>query len=361
MSLLARYLFRNNLQLLLPTLAIGTGLYILSDLFDRIDDLMDSGVGLQVALWYFIAKLPLIISQILPAVFLLSTLVQLCMMSRARELVALQAGGISFAAILRILMVCGLVWGGVQLGFSQVLGVAGERESSRIWQELVRKRASDTVVLQRVWFTDGAWVVSLESVAPARGTGTGLSAYHLADDGQHMDQVIRAESFTATPGDWTLHNASIFDPTGYVVDKLPEKKLALQQDVATFQIVAPATDPSRLPLWLLGDAIEKLRQAGSNVEALRTAWHMKLSYAASMAVMALVAVALVTWRDNVYLSAGVALVFTFLFYSMFTVGGTVGQMGILPPPVAAWSANILVAVVALWRIILVIAPRRFGR
>ncbi len=37
MSLLTRYLVRNNLFLLFVILLIGTGLYVLTDLFERLD------------------------------------------------------------------------------------------------------------------------------------------------------------------------------------------------------------------------------------------------------------------------------------------------------------------------------------
>ena len=38
MSLLFRYLTKNNAMILLPTLAVGIGLYVLTDLFERLDN-----------------------------------------------------------------------------------------------------------------------------------------------------------------------------------------------------------------------------------------------------------------------------------------------------------------------------------
>jgi lipopolysaccharide export system permease protein len=66
---LSRYLLRQNLFYLLTTLAVGTALYLMSDLFDRLDDFMEAGLGMATALRYFAVKIPLIISQIMPAVF----------------------------------------------------------------------------------------------------------------------------------------------------------------------------------------------------------------------------------------------------------------------------------------------------
>lgn len=89
-------------------------------------------------------------------------------------------------------------------------------------------------------------------------------------------------------------------------------------------------NPQQLPLWLLGEAIGKLRGAGSNVEALLTAWHGKLAYAASLMVMAVLAAAIVSWRDNVYLAVALSMAVIFVTYALTLFGESMGQRGLLP-------------------------------
>ena len=178
MKLLFRYLVRNNAFILLPTLGVGIGLYLLTDLFERLDNFVEAGVPVSMVLLYFAVKTPLVISQILPVIFLLSTVIQLCLMARSRELMALQAGGISLGVVARSMLLCGIFWGAVQLTFSEYLGVAGERESARIWQEEVRKRNLAATVLHNQWFADGQWIVSLATLSPDN-SGTGFTGYRL--------------------------------------------------------------------------------------------------------------------------------------------------------------------------------------
>ena len=198
MSLLFRYLTKNNAMILLPTLAVGIGLYVLTDLFERLDNFIEAGLSVGMVLTYFVVKMPLVISQILPVIFLLSTVIQLCIMARSRELTALQAGGISLGVVANSMILCGIFWGGVQLGFSEYLGVAGERESARIWQEEVRKKNLAATVLKDVWFTDGDWIVSLGTLDP-QAHGTGFSGYELSDDGLSIKRIVQASTFTAEP------------------------------------------------------------------------------------------------------------------------------------------------------------------
>lgn len=356
MSLLFRYVVRGNILLMLPTLGVGMGLYILTDLFERLENFIEAGLSFGMVAMYFAVKMPLVISQILPVIFLLSTVIQLCIMARSRELVALQAGGVSLAVLGRMLLVCGLAWGGVQLCFSEVLGVAGERESARIWQEEVRKRNLAASVLSNVWFTEGGWVISLEALSPDN-TGTGFVGYELSPDGLNLRRLVLAKTFTAKPRDWTLRDVTLYEPAAYGSTDQPTMPLALKQDPQTFRLVKPGSKPQQLPLWQLGEVIDRLADSGSNVESLRTAWHMKLAYAASLVVMALVATALVMSTTNLYIATALALMSTFIYYALFTVGTALGQRGVLDPVMAAWMANALAASLAGIKLLPLLFPR----
>ncbi len=358
MTLLSRYLFKNNLLIILAILAVGITIYLLVDLFDNLDIMIDAGISFQTGLLYYAAKTPLIISQILPAIFLLAALTQLSIMSKERELVAIQAGGISMLVIVRFFIVNGILWSCLQLAFSQALGVYGENEASRIWQEEIRGRAPSQLVLEQVWFTDGNYVIHLDTVAPSTGQGEALSAYNLSEDGVSITEIVRAKHFTVKKGAWLLEDVSIFTPENFGQEVRDVYTLALNQDVADFAIIAPKAKPNTLPLWQLGQAIEKLSASGSNVEGLRTAWHMKVAYAASLLVMGLIAVAIITWRDSIYLAITLALACTFVFYVIFTVGGTLGEKGLVSPFIAAWGANIFAGGLAIMRLIYVLRPRR---
>ena len=89
LSTLNHYLLRQNLLLMFIILLCGIGIYLVVDLLERINIIVDSQVGLDVALKYFISKLPLIISQILPAIFMLSVIVQIAIMFYNNEMLAL--------------------------------------------------------------------------------------------------------------------------------------------------------------------------------------------------------------------------------------------------------------------------------
>ena len=174
----------------------------------------------------------------------------------------------------------------------------------------------------------GLRIVSLGTLDP-QAHGTGFSGYELSDDGLSIKRIVQASTFTAEPNHWALQDVRVYTPDTFTQEQEPDFVLPLRQDPETFRLVSAGTKPQQLPLWQLGDAISQLKSSGSNVEALRTAWHAKLAYAASILVMAFVATAIVSWKDNIYIAVTVALLCTFLYFAVYTLGTTLGQRGIL--------------------------------
>ena len=357
---LSRYLLRQNLFFLLSTLAAGAALYVMADLFDRLDDFLEAGLGMGTVAVYFAAKLPLIISQIMPAVFLVSVVIQLCLMSRNRELLALRAGGVSLGSLTRFIVGYALAWCVVQFMFSQFVGVYGEQVSHAIWSEQVRGNLLEKKDLADVWFTEGDEVVQARILWPARGEAEGVSVYTMSPDRRRVLRVVEAARATARAGRWELRDVRVMDPANFSVEHKDSLVLPLVQDPMTFLAIDPNADPSSLPMWQLSRVIERLDASGSNVERLRTSWHMKWAYAFSILSMGLVALALVTMVENVYVNIGLSLAVTFLFYVVYMVGATMGQKGMLPPWMGAWLANAVFCALAGARLAWSVRPMRAG-
>ncbi len=353
-SLLTRYMFRQNLYFVIMTILAGTAVYLLIDLFDRIDNFIDAGAGFKLMAVYFLVKIPMIISQILPASFLLSTLVQLCIMAKSREYLALQAGGISPMRLVAVVLCLGLFWGGVQLIFSQAVGVQGERHAVSLWREYVDGKEDKNKILRQLWFWNENRAIYLEEVNTVTRIGLDISVYALSEDGSEVKEVVRAQDATMHDKFWELHNATVYDTDGYVQAAHQEIKFPIRQQIKLLTALSESANLNALSLWQLGDAIDRLRKAGSNLESLRTLWHSKLAYAASLLVMALIAVSLMFWRDNVYINAGISLGVVFIFYTLFTLGITAGQKGLLPPIIAAWGGMLgfasLCGIYILWKV-----------
>ncbi|WP_092118423.1 LptF/LptG family permease [Desulfonatronum thiosulfatophilum] len=335
---LQRYLLVQNLFLSGLCLGVGACIYLLQDLVDNLDVFVQAGVGVGVMATFFLAKLPLILSQILPAAYLVSLIVQIGLLVRHRELLALQSGGVSYAALVRFYAVYGLVWCVLQLFLSQGLGVAGQRTMDRIWQEQVQKQAVGVVELRNIWFLNGPYVVNVESAYPDQGQGKDVTVY-VYGEGNTLKRIISAETFQVQGRQWELQSVRVYETITFDVYQETSLYLDISQDLDAFSILQTRFEASALSLFELGRIISYLEGTGSNVERLRTVWHMKWAYAFSLLVMTFIALALYTLFDSVYLNIALGLSIVFLYYVLFVLGVSLGERGFMSPFFGAWLGN----------------------
>jgi len=338
-NILVRYLIRQNLFLLALVFGAGIGIYLLIELFDRLDDFLKAGVGLWPIVMYFAAKTPLIISQIFPAVFLLSLLIQFSLMHRSREIIALTSCAVPFAAIGRVVLVYALVWSALLFGFSQILGTKGYNVAHRIWKEDVRKKQLSQQVLGNVWFREANRMIRIASFKPFQGTGRGMVVYTLSEDGRRVETVTEAQRVEVHGTTWKLDGVNQIHVQSFSRQAKDRMELTLKTDPRSFATLESDKAPQYLSYWDLARVIEGLGQAGSNVEGLVTSLHAKVSYPFSLLVMACAAIALTLTLTNVYASVLAGLGLVFVYYAMFVMSTAAGESGALPPAVAAWIPN----------------------
>ncbi len=336
--MLFRTIFTNHLKMNFLILLLGLTIYLLIELFERMDTFVEVGTTFTIIIQYFLFRIPGIISTILPAVYFLATIILLCTMAKSRELVALQAGGVSPYLLLRYLVVISCFWAVLQLLLSQFIGVAAMQKSEELWDVEVRKSQIEDLPIHNVWFTDDNWMVNVESLYRS-GKGSSVSAYRLSEDGQDVLEIFTASDVDIKDGKWTLENGmknipNLFEVTNFLTYTLP-----FHREHALLFLTATSVKPQNLPIQHLQQAIKELVDAGSNVEALQTAFHVKIAYAASVIALTFVAFALLTWQSNVYISVACGMLIAFLFYVSIMIGETLGETGSVTPFVAAWSPH----------------------
>ncbi|MDL2314340.1 LptF/LptG family permease [Desulfovibrio sp. OttesenSCG-928-C14] len=339
MTILSRYLLRRNLFLLMALLCLGVGIFILADLFQRIDVFMDAGYGFGGIAAYFVLRAPMIASMILPVIFLLALVIQLGLMRKSRETVALEAGGISPGSMVRFIMVYGLAFSLLQFALSQFIGVYGEEAGNRIWREDVRGRSSAYYAIQNLWFTHGPYVVYLERALPEDEAASGVYIYELNPDGLSINKVYQAARAETGPKSWRLHEARVLSPESFDYESAAELSLPVGMELALFRNFEPKAPIAERRLGEIISSIESMEKAGTNVELLRTELHKRFAFSASLFIMGLLALVITMLTVNIYVAVILSLISTFLYYAASVFCATLGESGNLAPFWAAWLPN----------------------
>jgi lipopolysaccharide export system permease protein len=77
--------------------------------------------------------------------------------------------------------------------------------------------------------------------------------------------------------------------------------------------------------------------------------------------MALLALAMCSFFENMYINLVLSLLIVFGYYGMYVLGITSGQKGLLPPLTGAWLANLMFSSLAGLRLAWVSMPRVAAR
>ncbi len=338
-NILVWYLIRQNLFLLALVFGVGIGVYVLIELFDVLDDFLNAGVGLSSMLVYFAARIPAIISQIFPAVFLISLLVQFSLMHRNREIIALASCAVPFAATGRVIFVYAFVWSVLLFGFSQSLGTRGHALAQRIWKEEVRKKQLSQQVIGNVWFKEDGRIVRIDSLQPFQGKGWGVVVYTLSKDGTGITRITEARRVEIDGTTWKLMDAGSVDVQTFSRRTQAVVKLELKTDPRSFATLKRKLGSQYISYWELSRIVTTLDRAGSNVEGLRTALYAKVSYPFSLVIMACAGIVLTLVISNVYISVLSGLGVIFVYYVLFVMSTAAGENGTLAPMIAAWMPN----------------------
>ena len=115
-------------------LAAFTAAYLLGDIFDRFDDLMHYGGFGLLGLEYFVLKLPLIVSQLLPVAWLAGVLLGFALLNRTGEVLACQQLGISrFEMAVPVLLLAALI-SIADFAISETVVPVATREAKHLYQ-----------------------------------------------------------------------------------------------------------------------------------------------------------------------------------------------------------------------------------
>ncbi len=347
--MLLRYAFSSHSFLAAIIMLLGLVVYFLAEIFEKLERFNRAGSSLFLLLEYFFYRTPGMIALILPAVFFLAAIIFLCNMAKSRELTALQAGGVKPLVLLKYLLSLSIIWAIAQLFFSQYVAIEATKNADFIWLHQVKNREIKEIILDNVWFVDDEYIVHLQSL-DQEGRGKNLTAYKLSENNEEVLEIVSAKSLEIKEKVWTVYDGEQSIPKSFQVEKFTSATLPIERDYTLFFIADSSTNPQNLPLQHLDTAIDELVLAGSNVESLQTAFHMKYAYAASVLALCFVAFALISWKENVYICLSIGMIIAFLFFVSIMIGQTLGESGALHPILAAWFPHCFVIFFSILRL-----------
>lgn len=320
-------------------------IFITVDYIGMMDRFLRAGMPLLRAFYWVLMRVPFVISQLIPAVALLTVLVVFGLMHRNFELVALRSSGISIFFLFRVTLVIGCLMSVGLFFLSEVVVPITHSKSNRMEQEEIRKKQYISSRKKDIWIKKDHAITYIKYVKPRVLTINGV-IYSLFDKHYNLVRRVDAEKGVYQDGQWVLYNLieqTRDSETGnYQAKFFQEKKEPLNIVPEDLTRVIKKSDEMSFPELL--SYIKTIEAEGYDATTYRVGLYTKTSYPFACVIMCIIGVGIAvrTKRKRdlpTIVTFGILTgVFYWVFHNTFL---SLGYGEKIPPIVAAWAANII--------------------
>ncbi|MEM8962197.1 MAG: LPS export ABC transporter permease LptF [Acidobacteriota bacterium] len=351
-----RYVLITFLRVLLMAFLMGITVYLIADISEHVDDIVEHEVSSEVVVEYYQFRIFTILYEILPIIVLVSVLVAFGLLSRTNEVTAFKALGISLyrlsIPVILAAMVIALLAGLLQ---SEVLAAANARVAEL--EDVIKGKGPSAQAqrrrVDRQWFYGrGGYIYNYMNFDAERRLIQRLQVFRFDDDHRLTDRLF-VERATFVEDDWWLFEGgwrrsfSADAETSFTQFDEPVKA-ELPEPIESFTGEIEA--PEEMRYRALEQHIELLRETGQEAPMLEVELHNRIAYPAISLVMALVALpfAFRLGRRGALYGIGLSLLLGIVFMALLAMFTALGEAGILPPLIAVWSPGVIFSVFSLY-------------
>lgn len=351
MTILDRYILREFVRVFALIIVSLVSLYVIVDFFERIRMFISNHATAHQVLTYFVYSVPMILSQMLPVTFFLSTLITFSILSTHNELMAMKASGVSlFRVAVPVIAVSVAVCIASFFLSEYVTPFANEKVKYVKYVEIQKKNKAGTFKQNQIWYKGRDGIYSIAYVDPNRHILKGIRINYL-DHKMNLVKRIDAKEARWEQDAWSGTDVLI---TTFTVEGIPriEKKAAAPIDITetpeNFMVAQKAAD--EMGFFELRNYIATLESQGYDTLSYRADMHGKLAFSLVTIILALLGVAysLRSVRSGgIARSLGVGIVIGFSYWLVFAFAVSLGRSGTLHPLLAAWTANAILGTAAV--------------
>lgn len=348
--MITRYMLQEFLRIFAVTMTALALLVFSIDFLEKIKGLYQYDTELQWLLKYFLFRFPRIFMEMLPLSLLMATLLTFGGLAKNNEITAFKSAGVSVFRLTSPLLILAAFISIISYGLAGGLVPTLYKESKRIKHiQIEGKQPRGGFVQNKIWMRlDSRRLMYAQVVSADKALMQGVVLYTLSEDYLVAEEVEAAE-LVYEDGAWFLQEGvrRIFLSGGEVqFETIMRERIEIDRKPEDFRQASIKTN--EMTYAGLAAYITQLKSGSFDTTRYAVDLHAKQALPFVNFIMVLLGVpfALKDSRSSgiawgIAFSLGVAL-FYWLVYSMTL---SLGRLGILPPWLAGWSANILLLMV----------------
>ncbi|MGC4048681.1 MAG: LptF/LptG family permease [Paludibaculum sp.] len=315
--------------------------------FELLGDVFKNNIAISELFRYLFFLAPKLIYDAAPVSVLFAVLVTFGVMAKANEITALKACGVSLYRLSAPVLVACLSLSGVLFAFDHYVVTNANLIQDMLRNHIKGKPVQTYLSPNRKWiFGHASRIYYYKYLNENEHVLGGVSVYELDPGSFRLRRHIYAERALWEPSlnTWIFQN-------GWVRDVRPREDTYrdFQGGTATF------TELDESPGWFLKEVktykqmnyrqlqgyIRELQQSGFNTTPLQVQYHKKFSVPLFALVMALLSVpfAFLTGNRGAMTGVGISIGVAIAYFAMSYFFEQLGNVGQLPPEIAAWSPD----------------------
>ncbi len=350
MRTLDRYVLREFAQYSGLGLSSLVVIWIIVDVFEKLDTFIDHSSSLKEVILYYVYGLPMVLILVLPTSLLLGCLLSLGQLSRHREIVAMRSSGLSLMRIYAPILLFAVFMSLVSFGLGGFAAPYSTTEKQELWDYEIMNRVRPAVSERRnVYYLGKGGRVFL------------IKRYDVQSETMR-DVVIQEFSgetlvrrIDAKRGVWDGHKW-VFT-VGYERTFGPEGEKAEQFNSRSFPGITETPEDfakdekavEEMNIFQFARYIKRVAQSGGVTRKLDVELQTKVAFPFANLIVVLIGTALAgaVNRGGIAIGSGLSLGISFLYYGFIRAGEALGNSGTLAPPIAAWIGNAFFLILGL--------------
>ena len=343
MRILTRYIIQEFLKIFILTITAFISLYLIIDVFEQMDTLIEYRVQLKDGLYFFLYKIPFIFYQLSPIAVLMATLITIGILSRYSEVIAALASGISVLMFSLPFFIFAIFISVVNFTLSESVVPYTTQRVAAMKQAF--EGSNKTVFAQdSIWFKDNTDIYNISYIEPEAGILKGFTVYRM-DSNFNISSRIDAKLVNWKDGKWISPEGilSQFQDSQLLgVSTLKDAAMPLSKkpdELRNIERLANEMNYRELTKY-----VKKLKREGYAASRYSVDLHSKISFPLVSIIMVMIGIpfALRSGRHGgIAIGVGLSVIIGFSYWVVFAVNSSLGYNSIIPPFVAAWFTNFI--------------------
>ncbi len=344
MKILDRYLLREFAVYLLLGIVGIIAIFVVVDVFEKIDVFLDHHAGLSLVTRYYLYRLPEWLVQVLPIALLLATFLALGQLNKFGELTAMRTCGRSLMGILSPVLVISIASALLSLLVSEFVVPETNRRRDVIFDQDIQglRRQEVTERADVTYLGEGGRIfyMRLYLVKEQRMHEVSLQEFR---NGALVRRIDAAEA-SWDGSRWVFSSGFVRTFVGGQERVRAFDRLAVNGISERPEDFAKEThNPGEMNFVELLAYVQKLRASGARVANYLVDLQIKLSFPLVNLIVVLIGAPVATRlrMQSAALGFGLSIAISFGYYALLRAGQALGHSGALNPYVAAWLGDLV--------------------